>query len=126
MTKEERREYYRLWYQTNGRNRRADYYSGIKRWVERHRLELNVAQRFYNYVSSGAIKRPSHCSICGNGGRINAHHLDYDKPFEVVWCCSSCHKRIHLGEDLDEQSYKACYIMERLGVRGRPTVFSIC
>jgi hypothetical protein len=23
------------------------------------------------------------------------HHPDYDKPFEIVWLCSSCHRREH-------------------------------
>lgn len=26
-----------------------------------------------------------------------AHHLDYARPFRVVWCCEKCHRDIELG-----------------------------
>lgn len=41
--------------------------------------------------------RPTHCTICGNTWVIEAHHPSYKKRSEVVFCCSSCHKNIHLG-----------------------------
>jgi len=45
-------------------------------------------------VKRGEIERPATCSRCGNAGRIEAHHSDYDKPLDVTWLCTSCHRRI--------------------------------
>ena len=126
MTKEERREYYHLWYQANGRNRAQDYSLKSAEYQKRHRSEVSVKQQFQNHINSGIIERPKCCPICSRSARMVPHHPDYDKPFEVIWCCYSCHKRIHLGEDLNERGYRVCYVMKRQGVCGYPTVFSIC
>lgn len=40
--------------------------------------------------------RPSVCSICNYEWQIVAHHPDYSKEYEVVFCCQSCHQLIHL------------------------------
>lgn len=43
--------------------------------------------------------RPKECPICWYiSDKIIAHHPDYNKPYEVVFCCNSCHKLIHLWE----------------------------
>lgn len=39
--------------------------------------------------------RPSICSICWCEWRIIAHHPDYNKPYEIVFCCQICHDKIH-------------------------------
>lgn len=39
--------------------------------------------------------RPSICPICWAERKIEAHHPDYNKPYEVVFCCNVCHQRIH-------------------------------
>ncbi len=53
------------------------------------RIELNKA------IKRGEVVRPSTCSGCGEAGRIEGHHHDYSKPFDVVWLCSPCHARHH-------------------------------
>lgn len=35
------------------------------------------------------------CSICWDKVKIVAHHPDYNKWREVVFCCYSCHQKIH-------------------------------
>ncbi|MCK5616792.1 hypothetical protein KAR91_83800 [Candidatus Pacearchaeota archaeon] len=47
-------------------------------------------------LKTGKLIRPSTCSSCRGGGRIEAHHEDYEKPLEVIWLCSSCHRIEHL------------------------------
>jgi hypothetical protein len=52
--------------------------------------DLHLAIRY------GRIIKPTVCSICGKGNcRIEGHHTDYSKPFDVIWCCHNCHKDIH-------------------------------
>jgi hypothetical protein len=51
----------------------------------RHRLQYAVRK--------GWVIKPNTCT-CGNP-RVEAHHMDYDKPLDVIWRCSRCHKALH-------------------------------
>lgn len=58
-----------------------------------------VRQMTDTAIKSGKIVRASHCELCaGNDGGIDAHHVDYGKPFEIVWLCASCHGKAHRNE----------------------------
>lgn len=46
-------------------------------------------------VKEGRLERPTTCSKCGIKGKIQAHHEDYSKPFEIIWVCMKCHRKIH-------------------------------
>jgi hypothetical protein len=40
----------------------------------------------------GKLKQPESCEVCGKTKcRLEAHHQDYNKPFEVKWLCCRCH-----------------------------------
>jgi len=60
------------------------------------------AQNALNYqIRIGKIVRPSKCSICGDGGRIESHHhKGYAREhwFDVQWVCTRCHKRIQRSQ----------------------------
>lgn len=44
----------------------------------------------------GALVRPASCSSCiSRRGPIEGHHDDYSKRLDVIWLCSTCHKRMH-------------------------------
>ena len=44
-------------------------------------------------IRKGELVRMS-CVKCG-AEKTEAHHEDYDKPLDVVWLCSPCHKKRH-------------------------------
>lgn len=39
--------------------------------------------------------RPNKCPLCWYEGRIIAHHPNYDKRYEITFCCQICHDKIH-------------------------------
>lgn len=58
-------------------------------------------------IIAGEMIRPDHCSICGCGAdehRIEAHHENYSKPLDIIWCCTPCHRALDMkrrkGENL--------------------------
>jgi len=53
------------------------------------RMMLNQA------IAKGDISRPEHCQLCNKIGKIQAHHIDYGRPFQILWVCSCCHGQIH-------------------------------
>lgn len=46
-------------------------------------------------VKKGIVIRPDHCLFCGSGGRIEAHHIDYSDPLNVLFLCICCHRAQH-------------------------------
>jgi hypothetical protein len=46
-------------------------------------------------IKKGLIVRPSNCSKCDSTTKIEAHHTDYSKPFDVLWLCRVCHVSAH-------------------------------
>lgn len=53
------------------------------------RAKLNYA------IKKGYLNKPTFCSKCNKKNtRIEGHHTDYSKPFDVVWLCTVCHNNI--------------------------------
>ena len=47
-------------------------------------------------IRRGTLVRPRICDACGKPHRrIEAHHRDYSKRFEIDWLCPSCHAKRH-------------------------------
>ena|SRR3990167_9115190 len=46
-------------------------------------------------IENGKLIKPRYCSCCGCERKIQAHHEDYSKPYNVIWLCSSCHGFLH-------------------------------
>jgi len=57
--------------------------------------EKSLARRRARYaVKTGKLTKPKECSRCKTKERrIEGHHEDYNKPLEVRWLCSLCHRR---------------------------------
>ena len=82
-----------------------------QKYNEKHRDELNKKYKEYkiknpekvkarrdlsNAIRDKKIIKPDKCSKCdGNFYKIEGHHEDYNKPFDIIWLCKSCHKEIH-------------------------------
>jgi hypothetical protein len=71
-----------------------------KAYASNYRVTYPERKKAHNIVNNAIrdekITRPDACSICNsNTCIIQAHHLDYCKPLDVIWVCPSCHKEIH-------------------------------
>lgn len=70
--------------------------------LARERSDKNYARRAVrNAVKYGSLlKEPCFCGEV----KVEAHHADYSKPLEVVWCCKKHHielDRIKRNKDLE-------------------------
>ena len=58
-----------------------------QRYPERARARSMVSTA----IVRGKILRPAHCFSCRKPRPVEAHHENYDKPFEITWLCRACH-----------------------------------
>lgn len=77
-----------VWFRKKNAKRAALYY---KRHRDRFRARTCVSYA----VLSGKLAKSSCCEMCGKGGKIEAHHVDYDKPLLVIWLCFDHHRELH-------------------------------
>ena len=55
--------------------------------------KYKARNKLYAAVRDGRLEKPEECSKCGEIPRqLEAHHEDYDKPLEVIWLCTRCHR----------------------------------
>lgn len=84
----------------------------IKRTRERRQALRGLGYgAAHNKVSkaliSGELQKVTTCSYCNDGGRIEAHHEDYDKPLDVTWLCKPCHSMLHTGKTAEAKSIQS-------------------
>ena len=63
---------------------------------EEQRFKDNVRVKAYHAIRSGLLIRKP-CEICGEK-KVEGHHDDYNKPFEVRWLCGHHHREHHMME----------------------------
>jgi len=63
-----------------------------KKWYRKNREQIRQWKKFAHAIEYGKIIRPEHCQHCGKECRPEGHHEDYNKPFDVIWLCRTCHK----------------------------------
>lgn len=105
--------YYKHWYATGGRKRNPTYRAAASLWEVNHPDAVVARRKVAKAINAGLLEKPLECNICGGGGRINGHHDDYNQPYDVIWLCSSCHKKLHLLN----QGYKCMSLVDRGAVQ---------
>lgn len=67
----------------------------VLRWRHRNLDKCECTLKVRYAIASGKLVRPNICSICYKISKpIHAHHHDYSKPLDIIWCCRSCHGRL--------------------------------
>jgi ribosomal protein S27AE len=65
-----------------------------------HRLRFpekyRARQAVTNAIRDGKLERQP-CHFCGNS-KSQAHHLDYNQPFDLEWACFKCHREQYHGQ----------------------------
>ncbi len=60
----------------------------------KHKERHSARAKLNNALNLGKIIKPRCCLYCTES-KIEAHHEDYSKPFEVVWLCRKHHADLH-------------------------------
>lgn len=79
-------------YQQTEKGRLVEKLKEANRWQKRkHTAKYKCRRALREAINAGKITRGTcHCGEIGD-----AHHDDYDKPFEVVWLCKKHHREEH-------------------------------
>lgn len=80
-------------YYTSGGN--SNIYENQKRMNAKYPEKLKARQVVSYATKTKKLTKSSVCEVCGLAGRIEGHHMDYNKPLEVVWLCTACHSDYH-------------------------------
>lgn len=123
MTKEDRSEYFRVYYLENQekiREQQREYSKRNKEKISQSKKDYYIKNRdeiikktrkykqnnpektkchsILRYaLKINTITKPNKCSNfnCNNTNNLEGHHPDYSKPLEVMWLCVSCHHILH-------------------------------
>lgn len=93
VTRRKRSDYYRAYDRKRGNRQGAEYFEKYKA-QQPEKYKAHVAAG--NAIRDGRLIREP-CFMCGTE-KVEAHHVDYSKPLDVIWLCPMCHKRIHAYE----------------------------
>lgn len=69
----------------------------IRKSMKKYPERTNARSRLNYHLNAGHIQKPKTCSQCGKRKKLQAHHTDYSKPLEVIWCCVGCHADLDRG-----------------------------
>ena len=62
--------------------------------LEEQVLRTTCREKLWRKIKTGKIQKQP-CGICGEKGQ--AHHPDYNKPYDVEWLCDAHHRERHLN-----------------------------
>lgn len=58
------------------------------------RVKANIRSKTRMKRYRGKLNRLP-CEICGTTEKVEAHHDDYTKPYDVRWLCFNHHREFH-------------------------------
>lgn len=67
-----------------------------QRWRKRNPKSYLAHLSVQNALKLGVIERAP-CSVCG-AVKAEAHHPDYERPYDVIWLCRTHHRALHASE----------------------------
>lgn len=92
-------ERWKAWHRDKYRRLREGVLKRNKKRREDSPVEYVARMAVAVAIKKGVLVRPTECSLCHGGGRIQAHHADYMKPLDVAWLCSKCHHALHRKQE---------------------------
>lgn len=83
------------WRINNPEKHRKSSFESIKKW-KKHNVEAAKAHQLVNnHILRKKNLVPINCEKCGDVTKLQAHHEDYSKPFDIMWLCKKCHLKKH-------------------------------
>jgi hypothetical protein len=67
----------------------------MQNYHERYPMKYAAHVMFRNAVRDKRVPLVTVCSECSSTNKVEGHHDDYTKPFDVRWLCEKCHKEWH-------------------------------
>ncbi|KKL76892.1 hypothetical protein LCGC14_2040310 [marine sediment metagenome] len=66
-----------------------------RKYREKYPEKIAARNAVNNAVIAGRLeKKPCECGEL----EVEGHHEDYDKPLDVEWLCTKCHRKLHRKE----------------------------
>ncbi|MGE3703415.1 MAG: hypothetical protein AB7G08_32475, partial [Hyphomicrobiaceae bacterium] len=67
----------------------------MDRYTELNPVATRAQRLLKAAVRAGKVAKASHCQVrdCTSVRHLEAHHHDYSKPLEVLWCCAAHHRQ---------------------------------
>ena len=75
-------------------------YKAVYKSIEKYKEKQNSRLKLNEAIKKGFITRPEKCYNCEKIGKVEGHHDDYSKPYDVVWLCKRCHNTLHRKQNL--------------------------
>jgi len=77
-------------------------------WVIGAKDHVRLSGVVKKAVDSRRLVKPVACQGCGKTNTLlNGHHEDYSKPLDIIWFCTSCHKRRHIHAAATLEEFKS-------------------
>jgi hypothetical protein len=78
---------------------RGDRTKQTRRYRAKYPEKVRASRLLQSAIEAGRIIKPKSCAICMRDGRIEGHHKDRKKPYDVDWLCPWCHNVVEAEGD---------------------------